>query len=403
MKSGQAPGKIPSYEFLLAASCGVGFLSFFGSYMRMPVVPLYAGQVGADALQVGLINASFLSLTGMLSLPLGILSDRIERKWFILWGLFMSTVTSLLLIFCTTPRQMMGAYIFFGLGQAALAPTMMSYVADFSPKARMGRSYGWYTLAIYAGMSIGPAAGGAVAQWMGYQVVFGSSGGLLFVVLFLTFLFLPRAKDLVPERAPALPFLALARTLVGNPPLVACWLVTLGACMGMGTFLTFAPLHAKEQGLMVGQIGLIFGAQALFNALSRLPFGHLSDKVSSRNHLVVAGLTCFALCVAAVGAASSFSTFVLSSAGVGFSMGIGFTAIGALMTELVEPNCRGLAMGGYNSAIYLGMMLGALTMGAVVERIGFRHGFFMIAFINLLMTSLFHLIFTRSRRQGSAP
>ena len=40
----------------------------------------------------------------------------------------------------------------------------MSYVAGISPPTHLGRSYGWYTTALYVGMSLGPAAGGFVAH-----------------------------------------------------------------------------------------------------------------------------------------------------------------------------------------------------------------------------------------------
>jgi MFS transporter, DHA1 family, multidrug resistance protein len=54
---------------------------------------------------------------------------------------------------------------------------------------------------------------------------------------------------------------------------------------------------------------------------------------------------------------------------------------------------RGLAMGGYNTAIYLGMMLGAAGMGPVNQRFGFETGFFLAAAINLIFTLMFFLLF----------
>lgn len=76
-------------------------------------------------------------------------------------------------------------------------------------------------------------------------------------------------------------------------------------------------------------------------------------------------------------------------------MGMAFTAVGALISELVRPDARGLAMGGYNSAIYIGMMLSSLAMGAVIREIGFLSAFVIVAMINLAATGLFHLVFNR--------
>ena len=132
-----------SYGTLLFICCGVAFAGYLGSNMRLPVVPLYAKSVGADTVQIGIINSAFLLMAGILSLPLGILSDRFGRKLFASLGLVVLTVTSFLLYFSRTPMQLFWIYLFFGAGVAAFGPTMMAFVADFSPTTHLGRSYGW--------------------------------------------------------------------------------------------------------------------------------------------------------------------------------------------------------------------------------------------------------------------
>jgi predicted MFS family arabinose efflux permease len=59
-------------------------------------------------------------------------------------------------------------------------------------------------------------------------------------------------------------------------------------------------------------------------------------------------------------------------------------------------------MGGYSSAIYIGMMLSSLAMGAVIREIGFRSAFVIVAMINLVATGLFHLVFSRAHARRVA-
>jgi len=162
----------PSYATLLFMCCGVAFCCYLGSYMRMPVVPLYARSLGAGTAQVGIINSAFFLMAGVLSLPFGILSDRLGRKLLASMGLLILSATSFLLYFSVTPAQITWIYLFFGIGLAAFGPTMMSFVADFSPPTHLGRSYGWYTTALYTAMSLGPAVGGFVAHELGFLQVF---------------------------------------------------------------------------------------------------------------------------------------------------------------------------------------------------------------------------------------
>jgi MFS family permease len=191
--------------------------------------------------------------------------------------------------------------------------------------------------------------------------------------------------------------------LVKNLPLLACWLVTLGGCLGLGMFVTFIPVHAHEQGIPVGQIGLIFASQALSNALCRIPFGRLSDSVGQRSHLVVIGLVGLAMSIAGFGLATNITLFISLAIGMGISMGLAFTAIGALISEVVSPESRGLAMGGYNTAIYFGMMLSSLVMGIVIQSMGFPIAFFIVAGVNLLTTGLFYWMFGWRRHTETGP
>ena len=54
--------------------------------------------------------------------------------------------------------------------------------------------------------------------------------------------------------------------------------MTLGSCIALGVFFTFFPLYALQYGLDAGQIGMIFAAQAIVNALSRIPLGRITDQ-----------------------------------------------------------------------------------------------------------------------------
>ena len=160
-------------------------------------------------------------------------------------------------------------------------------------------------------------------------------------------------------------------------------------------FITFLPLHAQNQGLNVGQIGLVFAVQGVFNAISRIPFGHLSDRVAKRGNLVVVGLLGFSASMAGFAISVNASHFIWFATAFGVSMGLAFTSVGALIAEVVQPDTRGLAMGGYNTCIYFGMMLSSALMGGVIQVVGFEKGFILTAAINLLFVGFFYLLVKR--------
>jgi DHA1 family multidrug resistance protein-like MFS transporter len=382
-----------TYPVLLCICCAVVLGCYFGTYMRFPVVPLFAQALGADTVLVGLINAAFLLAAGALSLPLGLIATRLGMKSLAGAGLLMLAASSFLLAVSSTPHQLIWIYLFSGAGLAAFGPTTMSYVAGISPPTHLGRAYGWYTTALYVGMSLGPGAGGFIAEAWGFPMVFILSGLSIFITFWGLFFFLPRARQVMPvEQWQSTLGRAAIREAVKNLPLLGAWLATAGGCFGLGLFITYLPLHAHQQGLSYSQIGIVFAIQGVMNAVSRLPFGHLSDRVKQRSLLVVWGLLGVVISLVGYGISRSPLQFDLAAVGMGLSMGLTFTSVAAFSVETVMPEFRGMAMGGYNSAIYLGMMVSSAGMGPVIGRIGFVDGFLITAFITLVLTGASYLL-----------
>lgn len=168
---------------LLLTACIISFFCFLGSYMRIPIVPLFATSLGADTIQVGMINAAFMLMAGAFSIPSGLVSDRLGRRVPLLGGMILLSGSSFLLYWSRSPLQMGIIYLLFGVGLSAFSPTLMSYVADVTPPEMLGQAYGWYTMALYGGMTLGPAAGGFLGTALGLRQVFPVAGGLVLAMV----------------------------------------------------------------------------------------------------------------------------------------------------------------------------------------------------------------------------
>jgi DHA1 family multidrug resistance protein-like MFS transporter len=83
---------------------------------------------------------------------------------------------------------------------------------------------------------------------------------------------------------------------------------------------------------------------------------------------------------------------MLWAVAMGMTMGLTFTSVAALTVETVPPEFRGLTMGGYNSAIYLSMMVSSAALGPIIGLTGFRHGFLVTMGITLLLTGMAQLL-----------
>lgn len=380
----------------LFLACALTFGFYTASYMRIPVVPLYAKSLGANTATVGWINSVFFLTAGCLSLPVGLLSDRWGRKRLALAGIFIVSLTCFALVWAGTPAQLMVIYFFFGIGLSAYGPTMMSYVADVSPLTHLGRSYGWYTTSLYVGMSVGPAIGAWIAERFGFQDVFVASGVLTAGLLFVLAVFLP-APQATAKADGKPPLGQLATEVLHSRPLWGCWLITLGLCFGLGMFVTFIPLHARQSAIPVASIGLIFMVQGISNAVSRIPFGHWSDRTKDRRRLVGLGSLGTAGAMVGFGAAHELWQFLVWAAVLGAGLALAFTSVGALIAAVSNPRSRGLAMGGYNTAIYMGIMAASAVMGAVITWEGYFFAFAAAAAFTAMCLILFGLFMKSTR------
>ena len=195
---------------------------------------------------------------------------------------------------------------------------------------------------------------------------------------------------------------AMLASLLGNQRLIACLLVTIGGCVGFGLFISFMPLYIRSLGMSTTTIGLVCATQALANALARIPAGWLCDHIGERRILVIAGTSVLAMAIAAFGLCSTLLPLVITAAIMGLSMGIGFTVICTLIADAVPPRMRGLAMGCYNTSVYLGMTICALGMGIVIRDRGFAMSSFCTGGIILASVLFFLILYKPQKNMGIA-
>ena len=297
---------------------------------------------------------------------------------------------------------------------AAFTPAVMAYIGEVGGAEHAGRAYGWYTTALYGGLSLGPALGGIAADLQGFRFAFLASGTVLLASFALAAAGLPERRGShlsgtgappagLPSPGPSgataipepMPRLGLMR-VAADPMVLACWGAMFCLTFAWGVLLAFLPLYAQDLGFSRRAIGILFGLQALCNMGMRAPVGHLSDRLGVRAPFTTAGMLAFAAAAAGIPAVKGSVTLGAAVAVTGVAQGIGAVATGAALGEATDPSVRGAAMGGYSMALYAGMAAGSLLVGPVIAAAGFRAGFGVAAALLVLGAAAFHWV-TRRR------
>ena len=355
---------------LLVAVCLLTFLHYVGAQMRGPILPLYAAAYGATATGVGFIVAAHMAVAAAGSIPLGRASDVWGRRPLLLGGMLVTVVTSLLLPFFEGELALMTIYGLAGLGVAAFTPSALSLVGDGAAPGRAGYAFAWYTTAHYGAIAVGPFLGGVAAQWWGYREAF--VGSAIVVAVALVFgLTMPAPAITTGLSRQGATFADIR----DNADVWAGWIVSVGGLTTQGVVFTFFPLLAHERGLTPAAIGLVFLVLGLANTLARFPAGWLVDRTGRCTPYAVGGVLVASVVTAFLPSATGQGALLALAAIFGALSGMAGVATGVALAGAAPPASRGIVMGGYSTALYLGLALGSFALGPIITRHGYSAGF----------------------------
>jgi len=368
------------------------FLSIFtvitGVGIVVPLLPVYALQLGAGGMYIGLIFGAF-SLSRSVFLPyFGRLSDRKGRKPFIVFGLLAYAMISLGFMLSESIESLIGLRFIQGIVSAMIMPVTQAYVGDLTPEGREGFTMGLFNMSVFCGLSLGPLLGGAINDWMSLDTAFLCMGLLALTGFFLSLVLLPstHSEKVIVRGIQPLPWKWLLRDrfIAGLFALRFAYTAAIGMIWG------FLPvMAAMEFSLTSSSIGILVMLGVFVSGVLHAPMGILADHVNRRALVLIGGGF-------ATGGVLLFpwadGFWDLFWANVMFGIGGGIS-MPAVMAMAVTCGNRALAMGSVmgllTMAHSMGMLTGAVLAGLTMDLFQLRHAFFIGAFIMIAGGVLF--------------
>jgi MFS family permease len=346
------------------------FLAVFsvtlGVGLVVPLLPVYAYELGATGLYIGLIFGAF-SLSRTLFLPyFGHLSDVKGRKPFLTIGLLSYFMVSIAYVASKDVNFFILIRFVQGIASAMILPVAQAYIGEITPRNKEGFVMGLFNVSLYAGLSVGPIAGGMVKDSLGIQSAFLSMGlvsllGFLLCVVFLP----PRAEETLLERTkPPLGY----RILIRNKYVGALFFFrfTYTACIGL--VWAFLPLYAHAQfKLSSSAIGVLVMLGVLISGLLQTPMGLMADRFNKRALIAAGGLLTAGAVFSFVHAQGFWGLFV-SNVLFGAGGGISVPAVMA-MTVIIgrKTDSMGSLMALLTMGHSLGMLMGPVLAGIMTD------------------------------------
>ena len=365
---------------IFAAVTGVGIV--------VPLLPVYAHDLGAGGLAIGFIFGSF-ALSRTLFLPyFGRLSDRKGRKRLIVIGLLSYACLSLAFILSQNVTSLVIIRFFQGIASSMMMPAIQAYVGDITPQGREGFTMGFFNMSIFFGLSLGPVLGGSIKDYWGFDVSFLSMGILSLVGFFLSLCFLPPSHEetVVKKHRTPLPWKMLLqdREIIG----LFCFRLNYTACIGI--IWGFLPVLADTRfALSSSNIGFLVMLGVFISGVIHLPMGYMADRISRRMMIVVGGLL---VAWGMIYFARSNSLTDLIIANILFGLGGGISMPAHMAIAVFKGNqsdAMGSLMGLMTMAHSLGMLMGSSFAGLIMDIADLRDAFSLGAVINFVGVLLF--------------
>lgn len=366
------------------------FVNLLGFGIILPLLPYYVESLGAGAITIGLITATY-SLFQIISAPiLGELSYKFGRRPVLLISIFGTAVSfGLLGIANSIPLLFLSRMIDGATG--GNISTAQAYIADITTKENRTQGMGIMMAAFSLGFILGPALGGLLSVY-GYGVPAFVAGAVALLATILTFFFLPEshkrdlsAKNVEGKKKRTLFSVkdfydALTHPEVGLM-LSISFMTMFAFSLMQGTFALFTEhslsLTAQTNGLIfayLGLVGIIVQVFLLKRILKLLP----------EHRIVTISIAALAISLALIAISSNLIMLLIAITILAVANGVSGPVIAGHISKLTPDSEQGNIAGMNQSVSSVARLFGPLLGTFFYSQLGMKSPYFIATGILVL-------------------
>ena len=355
-----ADGRLVTARFAIVTGATLVYFVSLGALL--PSLPRYVeDELGGGGVAVGIVVGAFAVSAALFRPWAGRLGDVKGRRLLVSGGATIVGVTILCYSLVDGVVPLTILRFLTGIGEAAVFVGAATAVQDLAPDHRRGEAASYFSVALYTGMALGPAAGEHLADAFGFDAVWYSAGviALLAALLGLGTPAHGGAPAAKPDRL-------LHRAAIGPG------LVMLLGSVPFGGFSAFIALYGEEIGLTnVGGVFFLYAGTVL---LIRVFGARLPDRLGWRRASSVALVSVggAALLLALWG---SLAAVWIAALAMAVGMSLLFPALFSAAMAGVPEDQRSQAVGTFSLFFDLANGFSAPLLGVVVALSSYRGAF----------------------------
>jgi MFS family permease len=378
--------KILTRDFVLSFLAQFAFS--FVSFILVPTLPVYLSRFEAKAGEIGFL-IGILSVFSLIPRPfIGRSLLRIPERKFMIAGAILYTLSSIAYLFAPPFWPFLIVRILQGVGLAFFSTASVALIANITSENRRGQTISYYFLSFNFAFALAPYFGMVLINQYSFTVLFLVCTALSLCTLLITLKL--RETESVPIKNESIqnqPF--FTREVL--PSAIMAFLLNII----WGSLGAFFPLYALRHD--VSNPGIFFAFVAIALILGRSLGGRILDTYAREKVIVL----CFiAIIISAV--VLTFSTTLPMFILVAILFGTGWAFLyPSLVVYAVENSgsARGPAMGTFMALADLGVGIGPMIMGLILQRTNYPTMFIFLALIGAVNFLYFGYTIRKKRKQ----
>ncbi|MEI6297013.1 MAG: MFS transporter [bacterium] len=378
----------------------VSFLNDVSSEMVYPFIPIFLTTVlGASVAFVGLVEGIADATASILKIFAGRLSDKIgKRKPIVVLGYSLSAIAKPILSFATAPWQVLVVRFMDRVGKGTREAPRDALISSSVEKKDIGKAFGFNRGADRMGATLGPFLAFLILPLINndLRTLFLFSFVASFFAVLVLIIFVKDTKAL--EKQNNEPKIKFEFNKLSTSFRIFIFATTLFSLAGATE--TMLILRAKDVGVPIVLLPIIYLVYNLTYSLFSVPAGVLADKFGHRNTYMLGMVIfsgtyiLFANITSSVAIWFVFAIYGLYSA---FTDGVGR----AIVSDLVgQEEWKATAYGVYSAVTGLALLPGSLIFGLIWDNYGASMAFYYGAILGIF--SLFAFAFLRIKDQYGA-
>jgi MFS family permease len=362
--------KILTRDFILCFFAQFTFTFVF--FNLIPTLPIYLYRLGSTEAEIGVLIGVSAASSLVVRLFVGRALLKTPEKTFMIAGLLIVTFTSAAYLLAPPFWPFLIVRVSQGIGFALFSTASFTLIAHISSKAHRGQSLGYFTLSFTIAGALAPPLGMFLINRFGFPVLFLVCSGLSLCSLLITHQL--GRRQVVPLQDSSIEDgLLLSRGAI-SPSIIGFFSFFI-----WGALTAFFPLFAIGHG--VTNPGFFFSTTAIVLILSRSLGGKILD-LHSREKVILPCLMPYIISMVILAFSKTQPMFILVA--VVYGIGPAFLTPALLAYALDRGGAPGPTMGTFHAITDLGISLGPMIMGFVIDLASYPIMFLCLALMGIV-------------------